>query len=314
MAGDAGGMEKPSGKCHYCERDAIARSYGKNYCHEHFNIYFRGRVRSVIDKFRIKGRIAVALSGGKDSLAMFHALHFLKMDLLPFYINLGIPSYSYESQKACERICDNLGYSLEKIDIADYGISLERYDKPCSVCGTVKRYLMNRFAHENGCQYVATGHNLSDVVTFALHNMATGNIMNFRGNKPLMPGREEYNMVAKIKPLFYLKDKECMIYALINNLEYVEEDCPFSRGAPTLRIKRWIHEMEEEMPGTMLHMAKSFWKIEERMEGEVTLRKCSICGYPSYGRVCKFCRIARKSKGKKNTSNQGKQHPHGIDK
>ncbi|MCD6481548.1 MAG: TIGR00269 family protein [Thermoplasmata archaeon] len=284
--------------CHYCNEEAVAYSYGKGYCREHFNMYFRGKVRSVIDKFQIKGKIAVALSGGKDSLALFHALHFLKMDLIPFYINLGIPSYSPASEKACEKICHDLGYTLQKIDLADYGISLEEHEKPCSVCGTVKRYLMNRFAHENGCKYVATGHNLSDIVTFALHNLANANIMNFRGNRPFLPGREEYNMVAKIKPLFYLTDKECMNYTSINNLEYVKEKCPFSREAPTLKIKKWVHAMEEEMPGMMLNMAKSFWRLEEKMDDEIKLNRCSICGYPSYGRICKFCRIAGRSKGK----------------
>jgi len=292
-------------KCDYCENDAMFQSYGKNYCEKHFNLYFQGRVRSVVDKFHIKGRIAVALSGGKDSLAMFHSLHSLKMDLLPFFINLGIPSYSEASKKACEKICDELGYSLQEINVADYGIFLEEHEKPCSVCGTVKRYLMNRFAHENSCHYVATGHNLSDIVTFAINNFANANIMNFRGNKPYLEGRKEYNMVAKIKPLFYLTDKECMNYASINNLEDVKEKCPFSRDAPTLKIKKWIHAMEEEMPGIMLNMAKSFWRIEERMQEKVEIKKCSICGYPSYGRICKFCKI-RRSERKKNSSNYGK--------
>ena len=281
-------------ECDYCSKEAITSSYGKNYCKEHFNMYFRGRVKSVIDKFHIKGRMAVALSGGKDSATVMHVLHILGMEIVPFHINLDIPSYSKSSREACRQLCDSLGYKLEVINLQDYGISLENEEKACSVCGTAKRYLMNRFAYENECKYVATGHNLSDVVTFAMNNLANVNIMNFRGNKPYLEGKEEYRMVAKIKPLFYLKDDECMNYVSINKIPYTKEICPHQKEAPTIKIKEWLHEIEEKRNGTMLNMAKSFWKIEDMIKEEVKLRRCSICGYPSYGKICKFCKIRKK--------------------
>jgi len=281
-------------KCHYCNEEAVTYSYGKGYCREHFNMYFRGRVRSVIDKFQIKGRIAVALSGGKDSAAVMHVLHILGMEIVPFHINLDIPSYSSSSEEVCHRLCNSLGYKLQVINLREYGISLEEEEKPCSVCGTAKRYLMNRFAYENECKYVATGHNLSDTVTFAMNNLANVNMMNFRGNKPYLEGKEKYRMVAKIKPLFYLKDDECMNYVSINEITHTEEVCPHQKEAPTIKLKDWIHEIEEEVPGTMLNLAKSFWKIEDMIDKEVKLKTCSICGYPSYGNICKFCRIRKK--------------------
>ena len=281
-------------KCNYCNKESIALIYGKHYCKEHFNTYFTGRVRSVIDKFQIKGRIAVALSGGKDSGACFHALHILELNLLPFHINLQISPYSTKCQEKSEELCNTLGYKLKIIDLSEYNISLANRKKPCSTCGTVKRYLMNKFAFEHGCDYVATGHNLSDVVTFALSNLVNVNILNFRGNKPYMEGKEKYRMVAKIKPLYYLNDKECMLYTSINELPYTDEKCPYAADAPTLQIKKWLHEMESRKSGIMLNMAKSFWKIEEMIESDVSLKTCKKCGYPSYGNVCKFCKIRKK--------------------
>lgn len=281
-------------RCNYCNNEAITDAYGKAYCEEHFKKYFLGRVRSVIDKFSINGRIAVALSGGKDSSACLHALHNLKLDLLPFYINLGIESYSDKCQKKAEEVCSLLGYELHVLDIKEYGINLADESKPCSICGTVKRYLMNKFAYEMKCNYVATGHNLSDVVTFALNNFSSGNILNFRGNKPYLEGKEKYKMVAKIKPLYYLKDKECMLYTYINKLPYATEDCPHALNAPTVLIKEWVHEMEGKKPGTMLNMAKSFWRLEEMIEKDVRLNQCERCGYASFRNICKFCRIREK--------------------
>ncbi len=280
-------------KCYYCDKEAVGEAYNKAYCREHFIKYFLGKVRSIIDKFNIKGKIAVALSGGKDSSACFHALSKFKLDLLPFYIDLGIKGYSDKCYKKVEEICNLLGYELNVIFLDEYGINLESYEKPCSICGTAKRYLMNKFAYENKCRYVATGHNLSDIVTFAINNLITGNILNFRGNKPFLEENLEYKLVAKIKPIYYLKDKECMLYAVLNNLPYTNEECPFSKNAPTLKIKEWLHEIEENLPGTMLSMARSFWRIEEKMKQEVSLNKCVKCGYASYGKICKFCKIRK---------------------
>ncbi len=279
-------------KCAYCERESIAGINDKYYCKEHFNRHFIGKVRSVVDKFGIKGKIAVALSGGKDSAACFHSLHKLRLNLIPFHINLQIFPYSIKCQEKSEELCNLLGYSLEIIDLNEYGISLANKKKTCSTCGTVKRYLMNKFAFERGCDYIATGHNLSDVVTFAFNNLANVNMLNLRGNKPYMEGKEEYKMVAKIKPLYYLKDEECMLYANINNLPYVTEKCPYAADAPTIQIKKWLHEVENKKPGIMLNMAKSFWRIEEMIESN-ELKTCKKCGYPSYGEICKFCKIRK---------------------
>ncbi len=280
-------------KCH-CGKEAIEEIYGRAYCKEHFIKYFLGKVRSIIDKFKIEGKIAVALSGGKDSAACFHALHSLKLNLLPFYINLGIKGYSDICEKKAKELCESLGYELQVIYLNDYGIDLEKYEKPCSACGTAKRYLMNKFAFENDCKYIATGHNLSDIVTFALNNLMNVNILNFRGNKPYLEGNENYKLVAKIKPLYWLKDKECMIYAWINELVYAEEECPYAVNAPTIKIKEWLNEIEAKMPGSMLNMAKSFWKMEEKMERKPKLNLCNRCGYISYGKICKFCKLRKK--------------------
>ena len=259
-----------------------------------FEKYFMGRIRSVIDRYKIKGCIAMALSGGKDSMAAFHALTNFKFKLIPFYIDLGIKGYSEKCEKYAKEIATMLGYELHVVRLKDYGIDLSKEKKKCSVCGTAKRYLMNKFAFENGCNYIATGHNLSDAITFAFNNLASVNILNFRGMKPVLEGNENVRMVARFKPLFYLKDDECMKYVEMNKLPYCNEKCPYQKEAPTVELKKWIHEFEEKRNGIMLNFAKSFEKIEERMEKKQEIRQCSICGYPSYGKICKFCRLREK--------------------
>ena len=259
-----------------------------------FERYFIGKVRSVIDRYKVKGKIAMALSGGKDSIAAFHILHRLGFDLLPFYIDLGIPEYSEECKKYAKKISEEFGYDMKIIKLSDYGIDISKAKKKCSVCGTARRYLMNKFAFENNCDYIATGHNLSDAITFAFNNLASVNILNFRGMKAVLEGKKEVRMVARFKPLYYLTDDECLEYVKIHGIQYCNKKCPYAKNAPTLEIKNWIHEIEERKPGILINFAKSFEKIEEKMEKEDKIRTCKICGYPSYGSICKFCKLRMK--------------------
>jgi len=259
-----------------------------------FEKYFIGRVRSVIDKYKVKGKIAMALSGGKDSAAAFHVLRRLGFDIIPFYIDLNIPSYSEECKKYAMELAEEMGYSLAIVKLADYGIDISKAKKKCSVCGTARRYLMNKFAFENECDYVATGHNLSDAITFAFNNLASVNILNFRGMKPVLEGKKDVRMVARFKPLYYLTDMDCMEYVRIHNIPYCTKTCPYSKNAPTLEIKEWIHDMERKRHGIMLNFAKSFEKLEDAMKKEGEIKTCKICGYPSYGNVCKFCKLRMK--------------------
>ncbi len=268
------------------------RINGREYSKEEYNRYFYGRVRSVIDKYRVKGKIAVAISGGKDSIVMLHVLSKFNFELLPFYINIGIPDYSEKCMEYAVNASRKYGYEIKIINARDYGIDINHAKKKCSVCGTVRRYLMNKFAFENECDYVATGHNLSDTVTFSLNNMLNVNMMNMRGAKPVMEGNKKVKMVAKFKPLYWLRDDEIKIYAEINSIKYCEDICPYAKYAPTIEVKRWVHELEERMNGSMENLAKSFSKIEDMME-RTEPRTCEICGYPSYGRVCKFCKLRR---------------------
>lgn len=250
--------------------------------------YVEGRVRSVIDKHEIKGKIAVALSGGKDSAVCFYILDKFGLEVVPFHINLGIEGYSKECYEKSLALCKKLGYELEVVE----GMKVNS----CSMCGTVKRYIMNKFAYERGCDYLATGHNLSDLITFAFNNLASVNILNFRGMKPLLEGKPEYKMVAKIRPLYYLKDEECRAYANIKRIPYAEGKCPLARQAPTVKIKEWLHELEREKPGILLNFLKSFSKIEDKMRKEGKPNICKVCGYPAYHDVCKFCKLKSRKK------------------
>lgn len=288
-------------KCSNCSEDAVIEVSWKDkrYCPNHFRRYFLAQVGKVINKYGVEGKIAVGLSGGKDSSTCLEVLtHFSGTEIKPFYIDLGIGEFSKESLRAAEELTDKFDLELEVVDLKEeYGTTVPEVNereggKACGLCGTIKRYLMNRHAHEHGFDYVATGHNLSDEVSSIFNNLANVYLTPFRGLKPVLKEYAEYNLVAKVKPLYFLKDDECRVYAETNGVSFTHQKCPLSAGSPTNDLKDWLHELDSKRPGILRNFAKSFIRIEERMEGNHgELKRCRNCGYPTATEVCRFCRI-----------------------
>lgn len=195
-------------------------------------------------------------------------------------------------------MCDGIGLELGVINLKEeYGSTIPELEKRergkiCGICGMVKRYLMNRYAYENGFDYIATGHNLSDEVSSTFNNLANVYLTPFRGLKPVLKEIEEYRLVSRVKPLYFLKDDECSAYAEISGIPFYSGVCPLSRDSPRNELKDWLHELDSRRPKILRNFAKSFIRIEERMEEDLgELKRCKKCGYPTSTEVCKFCRV-----------------------
>src|SRR5688500_6876688 len=118
--------------------------------------------------FRRDEPVLVAVSGGKDSLALWDALLDLGYDTTGFYIGLGIPGYSEPSGERCEAFATVRGARLISVNLeTEYGLGISETAQrtarpPCSACGLSKRYLFNKVALDHGFKVIATGHNLDD--------------------------------------------------------------------------------------------------------------------------------------------------------
>ncbi len=287
-------------KCSRCSRWAVAEVgwKGRAYCSDHYREYFLGQVRKVMDKFRVGGKVCVAVSGGKDSAACLEALtHFRGIELEAFFLDLGIPRFSRGSLKKVSELCEELGVDLTVVSLKErWGKSIpeilkERKGKACSLCGTVKRYVMNAYSYEGRFDFLATGHTLSDVVSSTLNNLANVYVQAFRGVGPFLEAKEEFKLSRKIKPLYYLTDEECKLYSELLELPFYTGKCPYVSDAPTKRIKAWLNRLERDQPGVLRNFAKSFTLLESSMENRGEILKCKRCGYATTTRICKFCRL-----------------------
>jgi len=258
-------------------------------------------------------RILAAVSGGKDSLALWDILWRLGYNVDGLYIGLGIDEgsdYSNASQRCAVQFAEARGLKLIIVDVeGEYGAgipamsrtTLRGHEKPCAVCGMAKRHLMNRLAHQGGYAVLATGHNLDDEAATLLSNTMNwipGYLL--RQNPVLEADRP--GMVRKVKPLCRFYEREMAAYALLQGIEYIYDECPFAVGTKSIYYKEILNKMEADRPGVKLNFYLSYLMAKENglfapqadQEAEM-LHTCPTCGQATTNPgECTFCRQVRR--------------------
>lgn len=296
-------------KCRVCKAKAnvYLRYANMAFCKEHFIEFFERRVRRAIERFKMieKGdKVVVAVSGGKDSLALLYVLNELSktmdFEILAVTIDLGMGEYSKLSVEIAEKNYKRLGVDYRIVELEDYGFTIDDVAKYrisgriCGICGTAKRYILNKVAKEEGASKLATGHNLDDFLQVVLQGYLYGNLEDLARYYPITPSLS--GLVARIKPLVTTPEKDSLIYTIAKGIEYVVMECPYSLRASSRDLKNAIFYLEERRPGTRFSMFNTYVKMiyplirEAYFKGGV-LKKCKECGEPTNADVCLFCRV-----------------------
>jgi len=279
------------------------RRHNAAFCAPDFLEFFRNQVREAVRKHRMFGRderVLVAVSGGKDSLALWDVLLGEGYQTTGLYLDLGIFDYSVESRAKCEAFAAARGAPLLVVPVAEAVgapvpvIQAVTRRPPCSGCGLSKRYLMNRAALEHGMPVVATGHNLDDEAATLF-----GSVMHWQTDalprqSPALPSTHP-KLVRRVKPLYRLSERETAAYAFLRGIDYIVEECPFAKGATSIAHKEILNRMEDASPGAKHNFLFGFLDKAraafERAEA-VTLNECARCGQVTTGTVCAFCKLA----------------------
>lgn len=271
------------------------------------------RVERTIRKYKMFTRhdhLLVAVSGGKDSLSLWDILHRLGYLADGLYINLGIDegiNYSEKSLSFIQSFASLHGLYLHVVNIPqEYGETIHElairthrgYYKPCSVCGVVKRHVMSRIAHDKNYDVLLTGHNLDDEAAILF-----GNTLNWQSPYLLHQAPvifdDSFGLTRKVKPLCRLYERETAAYALLNNIIYIHEECPYAQGSTTLYHKEILDKMEYDRPGIKLKFYLSF--LQAKGDGLFSpaadkkaelMHNCPQCGQPTTTPdFCAFCRM-----------------------
>ncbi len=280
-------------------------------CADHYPGWILKHTKRFIRKYGMftpEERILVAISGGKDSLALWDVLLQLGYQADGLYIHLGIDgglAYSDASEARARAFAARYPQTqLHVVNVAEaYGAGIPQvtersggHSRPCSLCGRIKRHEMNRIALEGGYTVLATGHNLDDEAALLFGNVLHWKTGYLLRQGPVLPATE--GMARKVKPFCRFYERETAAYALLQGIDYVWEECPFAAGATTLTHKETLLRMEHAAPGTKLQFYLSFLHAKEEGFFRATekaappLHACEHCGQPTTASdLCAFCRI-----------------------
>jgi len=314
MARDRGGSP---GRCKICGMPAAVKVPYANasFCEEHYPRWLERRIeRSTARYGMFEGvrRVAVAVSGGKDSVALLHALARLSegagFEVVGIHLDLGIGEFSRSSAEAARRNFEILGIEGRIVDLrAKYGFSIPEAVRAarrpaCSTCGAVKRYALEEAAEDAGADAMATGHNLDDVAQFVMMGYQSGDLEGLARLRPVVPAGR-YG-VRSVKPLFLVYERDLREYVRIRGLPIASAGCPLKDRTSQGVIRGKLLEIEEEMPGFMLRLVQEFADgvqpaLAERYLREEEVGTCGTCGRPtSKGReICSFCAIRERALG-----------------
>jgi uncharacterized protein (TIGR00269 family) len=296
-------------KCRRCRAPAVieVRRHNAGFCRDCFLHHCREQVRRTVDEHTMIAegeRVLVAVSGGKDSLALWDLLVALGHQVDGLYLGLGIGEYSDTSGEYARAFAAARGLTLHEVDLReDYGFDVPTAARvtrrvPCSACGLSKRHLFNQAALDGGYDVVATGHNLDDEAAVLLGNVLRWDTAYLGRQLPVLPATEGF--ARKVKPLVRLGERETAAYCVLSGIDYVVEECPNAEGNKHLGYKAALNDVEEQSPGSkhafyfgFLERASAHFTPEaDEEKGE--LRACTSCGAPTPGEVCAFCRLVNR--------------------
>jgi len=245
-------------------------------------------------------KVVVALSGGKDSTTVMYVLKGLGYDVEGLLIDLKLGRWSEIHNEKMLKFCEDLGVSLTIVDLKEelgQGICFikavlkkEKNLTGCTVCGIIKRWILNKHAKKLGADKLVTGHNLDDEAQNVLMNFLKGNVLLGVNSSPATGGKEVKGFAQRVKPLFFVPESEILKYAKSKKFDILYDKCPCAFGTYRVETREWMAGISDD---EKMAIVRNFQKLVPSLrDGSVRdLRSCRECGEPSSGEVCNFCKI-----------------------
>ncbi len=282
-------------------------------CKKCYIRYFENKVKKTITNYRLiekNDHLVIACSGGKDSTTLLYLIRKITSNrrdikITALAIDEGIHGYRNESLKFLKEFCKNNEINLEIYSYEkEFGKSLDAILKtytgiPCSICGVLRRYLLNKKSKDLKATKLATGHNLDDEAQSIMMNYFRNNIRISARMGPKTGILRNPKFIPRIKPLYLLTEKEVTAYAFLKGFMDKFNECPNSSQAYRNEIRNILNNLENKYPGTKHCVVESFLEtlplLREHYKSEKSLLKtCIKCDELSSKDICKTCELVAK--------------------
>ena len=297
------------------EKPVISLYSGEKLCKSHFIEYFENKVFKVIRQFDLLDKeenIGVAISGGKDSLAVLSILKKLssknpKIKITAIAIDEGISGYRDKTLEAAKKFCEENKVKLHIFSYKEeFELTLDEMlkilnVKPCTICGIFRRYLLNKKSRELKLTKLATGHNLDDECQSILMNQMRNDAKASARLGPKAGLAQNDKFVQRIKPLYLCTEKEVTTYAFLNGLLDNFNECPNAVHSFRAQVRDTLNELENKFPGTKYSIVNSFLQTLPYLKDKFKdgkIRSCRKCDEPSSNETCNTCIYVEKLKSK----------------
>ena len=298
--------------CDRCDRQAAyTRKYsGERLCSQCFSNSIVKKTSKTISKYnmiRNNEVVAVAVSGGKDSLALLKIIHEMSLThnfkIKAITIDEGIPGYRNEALEIVQNFCNKLNiehkvYSYKDLYelTLDEALDLRENEKTssCSICGTLRRRAIDFAAKDIGADVIATGHNLDDTLQTFVINMLSGDTNKIGWMDP----DTSKNILRKIKPFCEIYESEIVFYAFTNNIPFQTEPCPHMNEGIRTEIREFLNSLENQHSGIKNNLYTSILKVSNILkDSNYKIKKtCEKCGNQCTGEICSVCSMVLKLK------------------
>jgi len=302
-------------KCDKCgNQAAYTRKYsGEKLCSNCFSNSILRKTAKTISKYKMINNdelVAVAVSGGKDSLALLDIMKKMSENhnfrIKAITIDEGIPGYRNEALEFVEKFCKKLGVDfkifsyLELFEMSlDDALSLRENEKTssCSICGVLRRRAMEHAAKDIGATVIATGHNLDDTLQTFIINMLSGDTSKVGWMDP----DTSSNTLRKIKPFCEIYESEIVFYAFTNGIPFQSEPCPHMNEGIRTEIREFLNSLENSHSGIKNNLFQSIVKVSQIVKDSDQKKKmiCEKCGKNCTGSTCSVCNLVLKLKKNK---------------
>ena len=295
--------------CSRCGRNVFyTRRYsGEALCASCFSDSIAEKTRRTVSKYkmiRAGDRIAVAVSGGKDSLSLLKVLHALysprRNQIVAISVDEGVAGYRDEALAHARSLTGELGVEHVVVSYEElFGFSLdqaldwneEREVSSCSFCGVFRRRAIDEAAARAKASVVATAHNLDDFVQTFMMNLMHGDVARLAW---LAPAYAEGSFpVRRVKPFMEIYEEEVALYAFQTGVPFQSVSCPYMHEGLRSEVRDYLNMMEANHPGIKNVLLRSSLDVisnYSRSSGKVSV-PCANCGMPSTNGLCSVCRM-----------------------